>query len=327
MDPTGDTPTQLTAGGPNAIAVTQGLAGDEWTLRIVRYAMAGVTRYSDWLDRLPISHAVLTARLGSLVELGVLRKSQYQSRPSRYEYLLTRRGRDLWASLLAIWGWELAWVTDHAAPIPPMHHVPCDRDFQPIMTCGHCGIPVLPRDIVGSFGPAGGWARSVPMASTRRRSPRNEAVVAQVFPHTYALLGDRWSAAMIAAAFAGARQFKDYEKMLSAPPTVVTDRLRRFCDIGVFHQVPQRNRPDRVEYRLTDKGRAFFPVIMQTVAWGQRWFISPEGPAITFRHRVPEHNIDHVFTPRLACDQCRIELRGADIVNVDVSLALGQAQQ
>ncbi|AOW93842.1 hypothetical protein BFN03_17470 [Rhodococcus sp. WMMA185] len=314
-----DLPTELTVGGPNAIAITQGLTGDEWNLRIVRCAIAGATRFQDWLERLPISNAVLTSRLGMLVDLGVLRRSEYQQRPVRYEYLLTRRGRDLWPSLVAIWGWELAWVPEHTPPIPPLHHLSCDHDFLPELTCAFCSESVQPRDVAGTFGPAGGWDRSVPSASTRRRSRGGTVGEDLAFPQTYALLGNRWSAAMVGAAFAGAHLFKDFERILSAPPTVLSDRLRRFCELDIFEVVSAGGRRDRPVYHLTDKGRAFFPVIMLIVAWGQRWFHSPEGQAMTFRHQLPDSEADHPFDPRLACGHCRRELRGTDITNSDIA--------
>ncbi|MEV0947067.1 winged helix-turn-helix transcriptional regulator [Rhodococcus sp. NPDC049939] len=314
-----DQPTELTAGGPNAIAVTQGLTGDEWNLRIVRCAIAVTTRYQDFLERLPISNSVLTSRLGMLVDLGVLHRSEYQQRPARYEYILTQRGRDLWASLVAIWGWELAWVPEHTPPIPPLHHLACGRDFLPELTCAFCSEVVRSRDIAGTFGPAGGWDRSVPNALTRRRVRGGTPGDDLAFPQTYALLGNRWSAAMIGAAFAGARQFKDFERVLSAPPTVLTDRLRHFCELGIFDPVPMGGRTDRPVYHLTDKGRAFFPVIMLMVSWGQRWFHSPEGPAMTFAHRPSASELEHPFAPRLACGYCRRELHGTDIANTDIA--------
>src|SRR5690606_25297708 len=56
------------SGGPNAIGATLGLLGDEWSLLIVRYALAGARRFGDWRTRVGISDAVLSARLRSLVD-------------------------------------------------------------------------------------------------------------------------------------------------------------------------------------------------------------------------------------------------------------------
>ncbi len=303
--------TALERGGANAIAVTQGFVGDEWNLLIVRYAIAGAARYGDWLERLPISNAVLATRLSGLVELGVLERKQYRSRPPRSEYVLTKCGRELLPTLLAIWGWELEWVPQHGVPVPPMHHIRCDCDFLPRLTCGTCDLPIRAREVTGEFGPAGGWPRSVPSSTTRRRSGNRPAWADSMFPQTFGIIGNRWSTAMMGAAFAGAARFKEFEQRLGAPPAIVAERLKSFCDMGILEQRPGRERAEWAEYHLTEKGRGFFAVVMTAVDWGQRWFRSPEGPAMVFDHA------GHRFVPQLSCGHCLAPLHGADIANVD----------
>ena len=305
----GDEPTLLPEGGQNAVGLTLGIIGDEWTLLILRYAAAGVRRYNDFLEQLPISNSVLTSRLTRLAEVGLLEKVAYQERPQRFEYRLTKRGRDTWPILLAIWAWEAAWVQEHDERLPAMRHTRCGNDFRPLLLCGSCRKPVEPRDVTGGFGPSGSWERSVPAANTRRRSFTGNGATPGLFPQTMALIGNRWSSALLGAAFLGAHRFKDFESRLGAPPTMVADRLRTFCDLGVLAPEPGVDRSDWLSYHLTAKGRAFFPVIMCTLDWGHRWFKSPEGRALVYRHTACRR----IFTPRLACDQCREPLRGTDV--------------
>jgi DNA-binding HxlR family transcriptional regulator len=294
--------------------VTLGLIGDEWTLLILRHAATGVRRYNDWLDLLAISHAVLTNRLARLTEAGLLVKVAYQDRPARHEYRMTERGRSIWPILVSIWAWELTWVEGHPEPLPRMRHRRCGREFLPRVHCGVCLQPVAPHEIVGRFGPSGSWERSVPAATTRRRSTGS----AGLFPQTVALLGNRWSAALLGAAFLGARRFTEFEQRLGAPPSVVAERLRTFCDLGVLAPDPDRN------YRLTAKGRAFFPVVMCAVDWGQRWFAAPEGPALVYHHTgCPDEVASGRNSVRLACDRCGEVLRGADIEVVTVAQGPG----
>lgn len=70
------------------------------------------------------------------------------------------------------------------------------------------------------------------------------------------------------------------------------------------------DRADRNLYHLTDKGRAFFPVIMVAVEWGERWFAGPEGPAMIFTHT----GCGRPFAPLLVCSCCGAELRGRDVI-------------
>ena len=77
--------------------------GERWTLLIVRDCFFGVRRFADLLIRLDISRAVLTERLGMLVEAGVLER---RGSGRSVEYVLTPAGEDLWPLIhnLAVWG-------------------------------------------------------------------------------------------------------------------------------------------------------------------------------------------------------------------------------
>jgi DNA-binding HxlR family transcriptional regulator len=293
----------------NSNAIALGLIGDEWNLAIARLAIQdGVRRYKDFRDRLGIANSVLTVRLRRLTEAGVFTMAQYSDAPRRYEYVLTERGRDLWKVLLTIWSWEAVWVTEHIEPLPPMRHVECGQEFSPAMHCRTCGKPAGIHDVRVTFGPSGGFERSVPRATTRRRSAGGSPGPGLV-PQTIELIGNRWSASAIAAAFLGARRFTDMLEMMGAPPTIVSDRLRKFCQMGVLETVPAKAGSGRAEYRLTDKGRAFFPHVMVMLEWGDRWFRAPEGPASLYTHTT----CDGEFHPVLYCSVCVRELHGSQV--------------
>ncbi|MFJ7289219.1 winged helix-turn-helix transcriptional regulator [Curtobacterium sp. NPDC098951] len=89
------------------IARSLDVLGEKWTLMIVRDALAGATRFSQFQQSLGIPREVLTARLGSLVEGGVLERHAYKPDGGRVrdEYVLTEAGRDLSLVLLALGGW------------------------------------------------------------------------------------------------------------------------------------------------------------------------------------------------------------------------------
>ncbi len=311
---TGDAPGDPGAEqrGENSDAIAIGLVGDEWNLAILQLALRGVRRYGEFYDRLGIANSVLTGRLRRLTEAGVFTRLRYLESPPRFEYRLTECGLDLWQILLTIWSWEAIWVTDHPEPLPEMYHLRCGRAFTPHLHCRTCGDPADLHTVRGEFGPSGGFARFGPRATTRRRSAGAEpggtpgrTLVAQ----TIALIGNRWSAAALAAALLGARRFTDFLQMTGAPPTVVSDRLRTFCAMGVLHTVSSPTGSGRVEYRLTDKGRAFFPHIAVLLSWGDRWFRAPEGPAWVFTHTPCGGS----FVPVLFCSACGSELHRSEI--------------
>jgi DNA-binding HxlR family transcriptional regulator len=108
------------------------------------------------------------------------------------------------------------------------------------------------------------------------------------------VIGDRWGTVVIASALLGARTFAEFSRELSVSPDVLSDRLRRFVAMDVLA-------PDDGGYRLTDKGRATFPIMALVVAWAERW-LGPEGhpSALRITHRA----CGAVLDPRLACAAC-----------------------
>jgi DNA-binding HxlR family transcriptional regulator len=277
-----------------------GLLGDEWTLLIVQQALMGATRYAEFKARLPVSHSVLTRRLQTLTGEELLDRRAYQTNPPRYEYVITPRGAALWPMLVSIWDWERHWVPDHADQLPGMRHTTCGGDFVPLVTCGSCGETASEKDVVAQWGPSGSWPRSIPAVATRRRSAVDPA--AGLFPQTMSVMGNRWGFALLVAAFVGMSRFTDFQTQLGAPPSSIADRLSIFTANGVLDLADNR-------YRLTEKGRALFAVLVTALQWAQRWFPAPEGPAVILTHTACGRR----FTAVLRCDQCAEKLRGAGV--------------
>ncbi|ORB27447.1 transcriptional regulator [Mycolicibacterium moriokaense] len=282
-----------------------GLLGDEWTLLVIQQALLGATRYGDFRTCLPISNSVLTARLRSLTDEGLLERRSYQSKPRRSEYIPTERCRSLWPVLVSIWEWERHWVPEHVDPLPAMHHTACGGDFTPVVMCGSCGEPANEKGVVAQWGPSGSWSRSIPVATTRRRSESDPA--AGLFPQTMSIMGNRWGFALLVAAFVGMSRFTDFQTQLGAPPGSIADRLSIFTANGVFAMSNNR-------YQLTEKGRALFPVLVTALAWAQRWYQAPEGPAVTLTHTPCGDPFELVLT----CDQCAAPLQGSSVEAVQI---------
>ncbi|MEW2546630.1 helix-turn-helix domain-containing protein [Streptomyces sp. NPDC047002] len=80
---------------------------DRWTFLIVRNALSGTVRFSDFRDELGISTDLLTRRLAALVDGGILEKRSYQEAGSRarLSYHLTPAGGELLVALGALQQW------------------------------------------------------------------------------------------------------------------------------------------------------------------------------------------------------------------------------
>jgi DNA-binding HxlR family transcriptional regulator len=82
--------------------------GDWWSLMIVRDALDGVSRFSDFLKSLGIAKNMLAARLRTLVERGILDVAPASDGSAYKEYVLTAKGRGLFPVIVALrqWGEE-----------------------------------------------------------------------------------------------------------------------------------------------------------------------------------------------------------------------------
>ena len=280
-----------------------GILGDEWTLLIIQRALLGAARYGEFATALPVSNSVLTGRLQSLTADELLTRREYQTNPPRSEYLVTGRSRSLWPMLTSIWEWERRWVPDHTEQLPGMRHAGCGSDFAPQVSCRACGAVTIGEDVVAQWGPSGSWQRSVPATTNRRRSGARRAGSGVLFPQTMSVIGDRWAFALLVAAFVGVARFIDFQAQLGAPPATIADRLSVFTAEGILVNTDGR-------YRLTEKGRAFFPVLVTALHWAQRWYPDSDGPAVILTHT----GCGRGFTPVLVCDQCAGPLRGAQVI-------------
>lgn len=90
---------------PCPIARCLAFLGDAWSLLILRDAHIGLTRFDQFRKSLGIAPTILTRRLATLTEEGMLEKRLYSERPPREEYVLTAAGRDFLPVLVMIGAW------------------------------------------------------------------------------------------------------------------------------------------------------------------------------------------------------------------------------
>ena len=126
------------------------VVGERWTLLIVRDAFFGVRRFGDFADHLDIPRAVLSERLTSLVDAGVLERVDGDH--GHVEYVLTDKGLALQPVLRSL----LAWGDDYYSPKGPRRvftHAADDGRIDRTGRCRSCGEPVPPGDTVVAPGP------------------------------------------------------------------------------------------------------------------------------------------------------------------------------
>jgi len=134
-------PEPTTLPRPCAIADALELIGERWALLVVREQFWGNHRFSAIQRATGAPRDVLSARLKSLVDAGILERRRYSERPPRDEYHLTARGRALSPVLMAIQEWAYAELGDDGSRMRFPHG---DHRADPVshFTCRVCGRPL-----------------------------------------------------------------------------------------------------------------------------------------------------------------------------------------
>ncbi|MBF6172143.1 winged helix-turn-helix transcriptional regulator [Nocardia blacklockiae] len=122
---------------------------------------------------------------------------------------------------------------------------------------------------------------------------------------TVDLIGDWWTPLVLREAYYGTTRFDDFERVLGLSRNILTQRLTRLVEEDMLERVRYQERPARYEYRLTDKGRDFFPVLLAIMRWGDRWVAPEAGPPVVLRHDA----CDHDTHAEVVCSHCREPLR------------------
>jgi|SRR5690348_778603 DNA-binding HxlR family transcriptional regulator len=99
-------------------------------------------------------------------------------------------------------------------------------------------------------------------------------------------IGEWWTFLILREAFMGTRRFDQFRVNLGIARNILAARLKKLVARGILERTPVPDHARRVEYRMTDKGRSLFPVLMALREWGDRWVVGP--------HRIPVIVVDRL---------------------------------
>jgi DNA-binding HxlR family transcriptional regulator len=130
---------------PIAFAEGQGvfrLMSDGWSILILREIFFGTNRFGELQRALAIAPNILTNRLTSLVDGGIVSRRQYRPDKPWYEYELSNRGK----KFLPAWI-MLAHLADARFGAPDgerrdIVHAECGQSSTPILCCSACQRPI-----------------------------------------------------------------------------------------------------------------------------------------------------------------------------------------
>jgi DNA-binding HxlR family transcriptional regulator len=110
--------------------------------------------------------------------------------------------------------------------------------------------------------------------------------------------GEWWSMLILRDAFAGLTRFDEFQKSLEIAPNILTRRLSALVDAGLLERHLYCEKPPRYEYRLTECGRDFRPVLLTLLAWGNKHF-APEGASVVLVDADTGAQADPVLVDRV----------------------------
>ena len=123
------------------------------------------------------------------------------------------------------------------------------------------------------------------------------------------VVGERWSLLIVRDILLGLRRFDELQSNLGVARNVLQTRLSRLQEQGVIERRLYQERPQRYEYRLTEKGLDLWPTIVALMQWGDRYAVA-DGPPTVIEHRgcggaIDDHRI---------CQRCGEKLSVRDTV-------------
>ena len=89
---------------------------------------------------------------------------------------------------------------------------------------------------------------------------------------TLEVIGGKWTTLVLRDLLTGTKRFGELRASLGKiPPKTLSERLRDLELHGALVRVQFPEIPPRVEYTLTEKGRALGAIIQAMGDWGERW--------------------------------------------------------
>lgn len=99
----------------------------------------------------------------------------------------------------------------------------------------------------------------------------------QFYQQAIELIGKRWTGVIIMVLLAGSKRFNEIAEQLGGvSDRMLSERLKELEANGILHRCVYPETPVRIEYRLTEKGKALAPVIETIQQWGRAWLTAEQ---------------------------------------------------
>lgn len=146
------------------------------------------------------------------------------------------------------------------------------------------------------------------MTARARREVDTDLILSSQVAQALSVIGDRWAFLIIRDIYLGARRFEDLRQRTGAARGTLTSRLKSLVDRGILYKKPYQDSPTRYEYRLTEKGLDFYPMVLMIWSWDHHW------GARTYLPRILVHKTcGEEMVPIYRCTECKGKIRPQDV--------------
>ena len=166
-------------------------------------------------------------------------------------------------------------------------HNNCQGHFEPRFVCRYCKTEIKSDDTESHPGPGAG-TEPAHVGETQRQIKLRGSLGEHKTSGKVGVEGDR-----------GTTKFGEYRAQLLIAPNTLPKRLDMLTNLKLLIKSEYQSGPNRYQYKLTKKGKSFYPVIVTLMEFGDRW-LSKEGPPIILHHRICGHALSSI----ILCGQC-----------------------
>jgi DNA-binding HxlR family transcriptional regulator len=286
--------------------------GDKWCLLIIQEVFWGINSFNEMMSAMGVSKGVLSDRLKWLQSIDCLSKQADSSGGKRMRYHLTRKSIELYDCALMAIAWERGFYNTPDLDEVALIHLKCGQPFKPEMRCRSCKEQVQMADV--SYKPGPGATRDEREKKVRRRSSISVLDMPSsnrsLYKNLIHLVGDHWTANVIALSFHGLTRFDQFHAELPVATNILADRLKFLVEHGVYRQSAYQQRPLRHEYQLTEKGEALYPWFLTLLQWGDKW-CSPDSKGKPMR--LTHSPCGRALHGQVTCSACARVLKAHEV--------------
>jgi DNA-binding HxlR family transcriptional regulator len=156
----------------------------------------------------------------------------------------------------------------------------------PKLICTECEISVNARDVENPRASQPSHAQLPEKKANYRRTAvsRGASEARLPLPESLEIVGDKWTIEILVIVFMRVGKFVDIQRLSGISSNVLSDRLGCLMRLGLLRQAAPDEDGLTGSYRITEKGLAFYPVLLALQAWADAWLPDRVRSPLRLRH-------------------------------------------